>query len=107
MDSVEITYEDALRLKEEKVLFGLAKKVKYSIRPLELEVEANADNTTIKVEDVELKVTTEAKKAMGSCSKKTAKELRRIFDDALQIEKDIKSGNINGRLALELFIGKL
>ena len=47
------------------------------------------------------------KKAMGSCSKKTAKELRRIFDDALQIEKDIKSGNINGRLALELFIGKL
>ena len=61
MDSVEILYEDALRLKEEKTFFGLAKKVTYIIRPLELEIEANADNTTITVEGVDLKVSTEAK----------------------------------------------
>ena len=61
MDAVEILYEDALRLKEEKALFGLAKKVTYTIRPLELEIEANADNTTMTIEDVNLKVSTEAK----------------------------------------------
>lgn len=62
MDSVDILYEDALRLKEEKVLFGLAKKVTYTIRPLELEIEANTDNTTIKVAGVDIKVGKEAKK---------------------------------------------
>jgi len=46
-------------------------------------------------------------KAMDSCKRKTSKELRQILDDAFQIEKDLKSGNINGRIALELFIGKL
>lgn len=61
MDSVEILYEDALRLKEEKAFFGLAKKVTYTIRPLELEIEANADNTTITVEGVDLTASTEAK----------------------------------------------
>jgi len=46
-------------------------------------------------------------KAMESCRGKNSKQLKKILDDAFQIEKDLKSGNINGRIALELFIGKL
>lgn len=47
------------------------------------------------------------KKAMAACSGKSAAQLRRFLGDALQIEKDMKSGSMDGRLALELFIAKL
>lgn len=47
------------------------------------------------------------KKALASCKNKSASALRNDLDNAFQIEKDLKSGNIDGRLALELFIAKL
>ena len=47
------------------------------------------------------------KKALEACRNKNATELRTSLDNAFQIEKDLKSGNIDGRLALELFIAKL
>lgn len=47
------------------------------------------------------------KKAMASCKGKSANDLRGSLDRAFQIEKDLKSGNMDGRLALELFIAKL
>lgn len=47
------------------------------------------------------------KKALASCQNKNAASLRQSLDNAFQIEKDLKSGNIDGRLALELFIAKL
>ena len=47
------------------------------------------------------------KKAMEACRGKTAAQLRKSLDNAFQIEKDLKNGNIEGRTALELFIAKL
>lgn len=47
------------------------------------------------------------KKAMGACRQKTAADLRKNLLNAFQIEKDIKSGRMNGNLALELFISNL
>jgi len=47
------------------------------------------------------------KKAMEACNGKSVESLRKALASALQIEKDMKSGNIDGRLALELFIAKI
>ena len=47
------------------------------------------------------------KKAMGACRSKNASQLKKDLDSAFQIEKDLKSGDISGYLALELFISKL
>ena len=47
------------------------------------------------------------KKAMEGCRSKTVPQLRSALDRAFQIEKDLKSGNMDGRTALELFIGTL
>ncbi|MCQ2552971.1 MAG: DNA polymerase III subunit delta [Clostridia bacterium] len=47
------------------------------------------------------------KKAMAACRNKSASALRQNLFNAFQIEKDLKSGNMDGRLALELFIAKL
>ncbi len=47
------------------------------------------------------------KKAMGACRGKSAAQLRRSLDDALQIEKNFKTGAMDAYLALELFIAKL
>ena len=47
------------------------------------------------------------KKAMGACKGKNSKDLKKDLDRAFQIEKDLKSGNMNGYLALELFISNL
>lgn len=47
------------------------------------------------------------KKAMGACRGKNAAALRKDLDNAFQIEKDMKTGNMNGYTALELFIAKL
>ena len=47
------------------------------------------------------------KKAMGACRGKNAAALRQNLDDAFQIEKDLKNGNMDGYMALELFIAKL
>ena len=47
------------------------------------------------------------KKAMQACGGKTAAALRGDLDKAFQIEKDLKSGNLDGRLALELFIAEV
>ena len=47
------------------------------------------------------------KKAMGACRGKSAADLRQDLDNAFQIEKDLKNGNMDGYMALELFIAKL
>ncbi len=47
------------------------------------------------------------KKAMGSCRGKKASELRRALDKAFEIEKNMKSGNMDGRTGLELFIAQI
>lgn len=61
MDPINIYYEDALRLKEENVLFGLGKTITYTIRPLELTVVANLDNTIITVDGKEFEINSEEK----------------------------------------------
>ena len=47
------------------------------------------------------------KKAMQACQNKNSQQLRLALDSAFQIEKDLKVGNIDARLGLELLIGKL
>lgn len=47
------------------------------------------------------------KKAMAACRGKSASDLRKDLDSAFQIEKDLKNGNMDGYMALELFIAKL
>ena len=47
------------------------------------------------------------KKAMSSCKGKNSKEMRKALDKAFEIEKNMKSGNMDGRLGLELFISQL
>lgn len=47
------------------------------------------------------------KKALAACKSKSIGELKEALDNAFQIEKDLKSGNMDARLSLELFIAKL
>ena len=47
------------------------------------------------------------RKAMGACSGKSVKDLRKDLDSAYQVEKDIKGGTMSPRLCLELFIAGL
>ena len=47
------------------------------------------------------------RKAMGACSEKSVKDLRKDLDSAYQVEKDIKGGTMSPRLCLELFIAGL
>ena len=47
------------------------------------------------------------KKAMAACSNKTAAELRRSLFDAYDIEKQMKNGILEPRLAMEAFIAGL
>lgn len=47
------------------------------------------------------------KKAIEACRGKSSKQLRIALYDALQLEKELKLGNIDARLGLELLIGEL
>ena len=47
------------------------------------------------------------RKAMAACEKRSVQELRQSLDNAYQVEKDIKNGVIEPRLAMELFISEL
>ena len=47
------------------------------------------------------------KKAMAACRGKSSKELRAALDKAFEIEKNMKSGNLDGRTGLELFISQI
>ena len=47
------------------------------------------------------------RKAMASCRGKRSSELRRTLNRAFEIEKNMKSGNMDGRLGLELFIAEI
>ena len=47
------------------------------------------------------------KKVLSAARNKSVQELRKSLDSAFQVEKDIKSGNLNQRTALELFIANL
>ena len=47
------------------------------------------------------------KKAMASCRGKKSSDLRRALNKAFEIEKNMKSGNMDGRLGLELFIAEI
>ena len=47
------------------------------------------------------------KKAMSACKGKKASDLRRALFKAFEIEKNMKSGNMDGRLGLELFIAEI
>jgi len=47
------------------------------------------------------------KKAMSACRGKRSSELRRALNKAFEIEKNMKSGNMSGRLGLELFIAEI
>ena len=47
------------------------------------------------------------KKAMAACRGKRSGDLRRALDSAFEIEKNMKSGNMDGRTGLELFITKI
>ncbi|MBO4819723.1 MAG: DNA polymerase III subunit delta [Firmicutes bacterium] len=47
------------------------------------------------------------KKAMASCRGKRSSDLRRTLNKAFEIEKNMKSGNMDGRLGLELFIAEI
>ncbi len=47
------------------------------------------------------------KKAMASCKGKSPGDLRKVLDKAFEIEKNMKSGNMDGRLGLELFISSI
>ncbi len=47
------------------------------------------------------------KKAMASCKGKSPGDLRKALDKAFEIEKNMKSGNMDGRLGLELFISSI
>ena len=47
------------------------------------------------------------KKAMASCRGKKSEDLRRALNKAFEIEKNMKSGNMDGRLGIELFIAEI
>ena len=47
------------------------------------------------------------RKALGVCEQRSVSELRQSLDNAYQVEKDIKNGIMEPRLAMELFISEL
>lgn len=57
IEAIDIGYEDALILKEEKVLFGLSKKVVFEIKPLTVSLSSNLVGAELTVNKKTIKTT--------------------------------------------------